>query len=140
MTTTFSPDVCETITTICNREGFDIIEYSGRGMYGATCLGITLPSIADIAVFFTCLAVDNSAVAFDLAPATRTDDMGRDIVIYWERVAFTGFTESDEEGECDDCGDSYALGADDHCSEEGKCFDCCTCDVVTSIVVTSTLV
>lgn len=32
-------------------------------------------------------------------------------------------------GECDDCGTTYALGADDHCGEEGTCWGCCTCEV-----------
>ena len=60
--------------------------------------------------------------------------------VLWEEVtkavrAAAAYTMNNR-GECDICGNLYALGADDHCGTEGTCWDCCSCkpkDEVTTV-------
>lgn len=60
--------------------------YSGRGMYGAECVAIVLDSEREAFGLFAALGVLlGEDVAVPLARATRTDSMGRDIIIYWPR-------------------------------------------------------
>jgi hypothetical protein len=73
-------------------------DYSGRGMYGATCFGLTCSGDV-IYPFFVELGAEVARVvesgdldvyddlAGDLARAARTDSMGRDTIVY-----FPGFS------------------------------------------------
>lgn len=77
--------------------------YSGRGMYGATCPGITLYGYAQLGVFLVELtgvlaeeaASDESDPwdvldpARELARRTATDQMGHGIIAYWPCVTLT---------------------------------------------------
>ena len=56
-------------------------EYSGRGMFGVTCFGVS-GSIGDIIEFMVALSME-SAEAMHMARETRTDDFGRRIIAYW---------------------------------------------------------
>jgi hypothetical protein len=73
----------------------EIISYSGRGMYGRQCLGITFDSMKDAFDFALCVGEEND---LSLALSRPTfDDMGLGIVVYWPRVeAPEGLDESDE--------------------------------------------
>lgn len=73
--------------------------YSGRGMFGASCFGIVLDNVREAFGLFATMAEvgcdeDVSAtcgrLACDLADAARIDDMGRSIIVY-----FPGYTLSD---------------------------------------------
>ena len=67
--------------SILNEMNYDPYSYSGRGMYGKTCVAINL---------------DNDAQLWDLAfelgkkseyfPAPKTDSMGKGIVVYWPSI------------------------------------------------------
>jgi hypothetical protein len=66
-------------------------DYSGRGMYGATCFGITVNSHASTTMFM--LAVREVIGLEDtvyLASAMRSDSMGYDTIVY-----FPGWTLTD---------------------------------------------
>lgn len=76
--------------------------YSGRGMYGNTCAGITFDSVSQSFRFFTELgriavayedhddeSLESAAGAvLDLVDAAATDSMGRGVIIYFPRWIF----------------------------------------------------
>lgn len=64
-------------------------EYSGRGMYGATCLGISVNGNASTTMFM--LAVREVLGLEDtvyLANAMRSDNMGYDTIVYFPGWTF----------------------------------------------------
>lgn len=70
-------------------EGFDLRDdYSGRGMYGKTCLGLT-GSVEDLVRFVMKITDEDDAwYTTDNSWLTwiSTDSMGRDTIFYWPRV------------------------------------------------------
>jgi hypothetical protein len=64
-------------------------DYSGRGMYGATCLGIVVPSRSDAPKVVGYLAVALAEEDGDvdaLLDEVATDSMGRDTIVYFRGV------------------------------------------------------
>lgn len=59
--------------------------YSGRYMYGRTCIGI-VGSINDFARFITAVAAKDSQMASDLSDAATIDVMGLDTIFYFPGV------------------------------------------------------
>lgn len=57
----------------CARLGEVERSYSGRGMYGATCVGVVV-------------APRNVARAKRLAPGASVDNMGLDAIVYWPAI------------------------------------------------------
>lgn len=71
--------------------------YSGRGMFGRQCLGITFNSMGD--AFRFALLLDDEDLTLMLS-APRFDNMGLGIVIYWPDVeAPEGIGEDEDEDE-----------------------------------------
>lgn len=67
--------------------------YSGRAMYGKSCLAITGSLLACIkAVLMVVASVEEAserdAIALWLAGNLRTDSMGFDVVWYWPKLEF----------------------------------------------------
>lgn len=63
--------------------------YSGRGMYGGSCVGVVVDSIGEL--FVLAIAIGNTAnsgdqldTLMDMAP--ETDHLGRGIIAYWPMV------------------------------------------------------
>lgn len=76
-------------------------DYSGRGMYGETCLGITFDDYGQLATFLVELTglfaettmddeepcvYDVIQPARDLARKLRTDSMGYQVIAYWPGI------------------------------------------------------
>lgn len=80
-------------------------DYSGRAMYGDTCLGITAPDARDVYAILAALAVEeaqygHAAVTIpedrprpfdpedviELIRSSREDSMGHDVIVYWPSV------------------------------------------------------
>ena len=84
--------------------------YSGRGMYGRTCVGI-IGSQSMATRFFIALtelwleAGLDPADLFELADGTATDSMAWDTIFYWPHLALTDMPEDfDPENEAEeDC-------------------------------------
>ena len=75
-------DIDLALSTINGGECGVYFGYSGRGMYGATCIGIELDSNADLYAF----GVELGSIDPDLSKALgapRTDDLGLGIIAYW---------------------------------------------------------
>jgi hypothetical protein len=73
--------------------GAHLRSYSGRGMYGAECVGVDLDSDAEIAKFFFALGQecqssgdDTLAGLGDGDEVIKTDSMGRGLIVYWPNV------------------------------------------------------
>jgi hypothetical protein len=75
----------------------EITEYSGRSMYGKTCLGITLDDFRKIAEMLVYIAGDDHDLATMLANGLTLDSMGRSMIAYWPTILFDGFTDSDSD-------------------------------------------
>lgn len=87
--------------------GYETRSYSGRCMYGATCLGVELDDrlgdfFASILDAIASLGEEERDEALDLASAFRsmkTDSMGRGTIVYFESVPFKDEKEADEDSE-----------------------------------------
>ena len=85
------------IQTICETADIEFRSYSGRGMFGRQCLGITAKDALTVAVdLFDGLRyapldeADLDAAHEDLAQAlreARTDSMGMDVIVYFPDIA-----------------------------------------------------
>lgn len=75
-------------------EEIEARSYSGRGMYGESCVGVTCDNpfkvIAELAFMAgSDVAEENYSLAQDILQAlgeTRSDSMGRSTIIYWPRI------------------------------------------------------
>jgi hypothetical protein len=81
----------DTLKSICEDSGGEVEfrnSYSGRGMYGSTCVGI-VGSMSD------CMVVIGEVIksaegnpgfedTVDQLLSFSTDSMGRDVILYWE--------------------------------------------------------
>jgi hypothetical protein len=82
--------------------GIQTRSYSGRGMYGDTCLAATTdvgPGEIMAALVDAELTDDERNEVAQAVRSTRTDSMGRGIVYYWIDVPYEGDSEEDEEEE-----------------------------------------
>lgn len=67
--------------------------YSGRGMYGSTCLGITC-TLSQFCGFLVQLALVNEDAATTLSDRVSSDSMGHSSIFYFRGVSLDG--EDDE--------------------------------------------
>lgn len=95
MTTTLTPDQIEDIQTlVSNFDNAEVRSYSGRNMYGRSCLGIDMESMTDAFCFALSVQDEDLALLLD-SPAF--DNMGRGIIVYFPNVeAPEGFDDEDE--------------------------------------------
>lgn len=81
----------------CDERGFELrTDYSGRGMYGKTCVGIVAGShqmataqllmVAALDLDAEGMNWDDVMVAFDDGPGLASDLMGTDAIFYWKFV------------------------------------------------------
>jgi hypothetical protein len=57
--------------------------YSGRGMFGSSCLGIEVDNFGQAALFFAVLGDMSIDLAETLARRLRTDNMGYGMIVYF---------------------------------------------------------
>lgn len=66
-------------------------DYSGRGMYGDTCIGFDVDSLAELvrigAVAQQLFGDDNPELVHALARGARTDSMGLGSIVYWPGIS-----------------------------------------------------
>lgn len=82
--------------------------YSGRGMYGKECIGVT-GSLGDIvsALLEGALKMASTMSRFekrdllDDVQNMQRDSMGHDMIVYWPGIEFVGEQEECEDGEVD---------------------------------------
>jgi hypothetical protein len=59
------------------------VNYSGRGMYGETCFGVTVSDVREFFRFTAALGARDADTAYQLADALRSDSMGLDTIYYF---------------------------------------------------------
>ena len=75
---------------------FEVQSYSGRGMYGNTCLGVTVPTrknpIAYVASRLMMLALEDGLDEMDLVASimadAQVDQLGHGHIVYFPTVEF----------------------------------------------------
>jgi hypothetical protein len=130
------------IANLCVDDDVSVREsYTGRGMFGRSCPGLTgsmsgcMAVIAEVIKEAHTAGVDNDEVVFEEVVDTlldfRRDSMGRDVILYWpELPAFeeepmgevAGFYEG---GVCPDCGELIPNNAawEESCDNCGHVFN-----------------
>lgn len=87
--------------------GYEPQSYSGRGMYGSQCLGVVVTDLGkfigdvlyEIAVRIDdgeCHAVELCEPISDAFRGMRTDNMGRDIIVYFPNTEFSSYGDEDK--------------------------------------------
>ena len=87
----------ETLKTMIEDAGYHPYSYSGRGMYGAKCIGVTLSEFKHLSDII--LQCNDVAAAADLIDTVSHDSMGRDMVFYWEEIEWENIEEELDETE-----------------------------------------
>jgi hypothetical protein len=72
-------------------------DYSGRGMFGDTCVGITTAPhrLLELGAVISRL-VDDEVLREELTRNSNTDSMGYDTIIYWARVTCPAAEEDED--------------------------------------------
>lgn len=100
MATKLTPEQMDTLTDAVGMSGGEVRSYSGRGMYGAQCLAITVDSMTNDAEFLMTLALDvadsDGDLARTLADGVRSDSLGRGTVYYWPGIEYDAEDEDEE--------------------------------------------
>jgi hypothetical protein len=75
-------------------------DYSGRGMYGKTCVGIVVDDV-DLLELGAAIAetIEDEELRKALISGSRTDSMGYSTIVYWSRVTCSDAPEEDDEDE-----------------------------------------
>lgn len=81
--------------------------YSGRGMYGATCLGFTIDegSPFAFAMVFGMVAgevLDDPMLVAEFAGRMRSDNMGRGTILYFPGIELDDASDNDDNDEEDE--------------------------------------
>ena len=84
---TLVDDVLDNLDTFNDR---CVRTYSGRGMYGTACFGVTFRTVSDFAGFMVRLAADEPALADGLADRVQQDSLGLDTIYYFPGFVLDG--------------------------------------------------
>jgi hypothetical protein len=73
--------------------------YSGRGMYGRSCVGIVIDSESDLLALGVAISelVEDYEDKQTLVNSVKTDSMGRGLIAYWTGVTCEDAPDEDEE-------------------------------------------
>jgi hypothetical protein len=78
-------------------EDITVHSYSGRAMYGKCCVGLTMDNVSDMLPTLLAEVTDDNRNALIRAFGnTRTDSMGRGVVVYFPNIPFV--EEGQEDG------------------------------------------
>jgi hypothetical protein len=90
------------IQEICELEGLKTRSYSGRGMYGASCLGVDVSREKElIRALVEHVDDENREEVQEAIGLMTVDSMGRDIIVYFPGIKYVDELEpfEDEEGD-----------------------------------------
>ena len=76
-------------------EGSFRADYSGRGMYGDSCVGIVAHNLLELGAVISRL-VEDEELREELISNSNTDSMGYDTIVYWTRVTCPDAEDEDE--------------------------------------------
>jgi hypothetical protein len=99
MTTKLTTTQIEDIESlVSNFDNAEVRSYSGRNMYGRSCLGIDMESMTD--AFCFALSVQDEDLAYILSQPVF-DNMGRGIIVYFPNVEAPEGIDDDEDDDED---------------------------------------
>lgn len=70
--------------------------YSGRGMFGRSCLGLPVNDLRQAVQFLVALGQEDADLAGDLAGNLTTDSLGYGTIVYFPRFEWKGEDEDEE--------------------------------------------
>lgn len=77
-------------------EGATLTPYSGRFMYGRSCLSlITNKGVGDLVLFTLAVNRVDEGLALELSVDARSDNMGQGVVYYWPDLEMESAEEQD---------------------------------------------
>lgn len=98
----FSDEFCTALKMALEANEYEIRSYSGRSMYGRTCLAVTVEDMSALfklgaAVYeeMTVTCQKEADMLFEIQ--THWDAMGRQYVVYWPEIPHDAEPEEDEE-------------------------------------------
>lgn len=92
----------EAILRIIEGAGYTARSYSGRGMYGRSCLGVVASNVLEMFADMlnevdTSAEEDEISLVGDMMRNAVTDSMGRDTIVYWPNIEPPSEDSDDEE-------------------------------------------
>lgn len=100
---TASPKIVSAFKDVAYELDVDLRSYSGRNMYGKTCLGVTLGAgqvfrfVAEVTVLVTEFGDGFlTEEIIDIMDRARTDSMGYDTILYFPSLSAEGIEDSEE--------------------------------------------
>lgn len=84
-------------------DGMDVTfyaDYSGRGMYGDTCIGFVTGELNRFLLEFGAFFNESNSLSFDIGPFAeriRTDNMGYDTIVYFPGITAPALEDEEEE-------------------------------------------
>lgn len=98
---TLTTEALETLTEVANEMQIEMRSYSGRGMYGESCLAFIVNSVGEMFALGVETQKMDPVLASLLADSgCRIDTMGRNHeVVYFPSISAEGLTDEDEDEE-----------------------------------------
>ena len=94
-------ELYQIVMDFCESYGYEYRnDYSGRGMYGATCVGFTCSNVNRALMEFGGFVVVNGAGLDDFISCLGTDRLGYDVIVYFTSI-------EDESEDCEDEDEDY---------------------------------
>ena len=94
-------ELYQIVMDFCEAYGYEYRnDYSGRGMYGATCVGFTCSNVNRALMEFGGFVVVNGADLDDFIFCLSTDRLGSSAIVYFTSI-------EDESEDCEDEDEDY---------------------------------
>ena len=94
-------ELYQIVMDFCEAYGYEYRnDYSGRGMYGATCVGFTCSNVNRALMEFGGFVVVNGAGLDDFIACLSTDSLGYGVIVYFTSI-------EDESEDCEDEDEDY---------------------------------
>jgi hypothetical protein len=75
------------LQSLLESDGLECQSYSGRNMYGQTCLGV-VTSLGELMASVTCTTDLNSEEVCEAVRGIKLDSLGHDTIYYFPEVSF----------------------------------------------------
>lgn len=87
----------ETIENAAYDADATIRSYSGRMMFGQSCIALAIDSTRNLAAFFVSLGANNTTLAAKLSRELRMDQLGLGEIAYWPSISVPAEWAEDDE-------------------------------------------
>jgi hypothetical protein len=98
---TLTAQQADTITEAAYDADVEVRSYSGRAMFGVSCLGVS-GTERNAAKFLVALAQEDGELAELLVKSLRTDSLGLGIITYFESISAAGVADDEDDDDEED--------------------------------------